>query len=213
MKTSGVPPPFPPNGKPIDTMEPLSQEPFNARIHFLFMTIIKISGMLLGNQLSRVPITSNRGNKYIVIFYINNANLSNPSPSKAGQRRSSCGLTGWFMLISQHGASNRNFTRWTTRSLMMLKHSFAKRTHTSGTPHPTSTAPIRRNGKFICGRIASSPTLLGFQRPSQSQIGVISSIKQTSPSTCYSHAVKILLYWRSRHSKGLTHLMQHRWLR
>ncbi len=41
----------------------LLQEPFNARTHFVFMTIIKISGMLFSNQSSRFPITSNRGNK------------------------------------------------------------------------------------------------------------------------------------------------------
>jgi hypothetical protein len=138
--------------------------------------------------------------------------LSNQSQSRAGQRKNSRGLTGWFMPISQHGASNRNFTRWTTRHLMTLKHSFAKRTHSYSTPHPTSTAPIWRNGKFVLGRITSSPALLGFQRPSQLQIGVVSPTKQTSPSTCYGHAVKILLYWCSRHSKGPTCLMQHQWL-
>ncbi len=63
----GIPPPFPPNGKPIDTMEPLPQ--------FVFMTIIKISSMLFSGQSGRFPITSSRGNKYIVIFYIYDANF------------------------------------------------------------------------------------------------------------------------------------------
>jgi hypothetical protein len=67
---AGIPPPFPPNSKPIDTLEPVPQESFNSRTHFIFMTIIKISDMLFSNQLGRFPITSNRGNKYIVIFYI-----------------------------------------------------------------------------------------------------------------------------------------------
>ncbi len=65
-----VPPPFSPHGKLIDTMEPLPQKSFNACTHFVFMTIIEISGMLFSNQLSWFPITSNRGNKYVVIFYI-----------------------------------------------------------------------------------------------------------------------------------------------
>jgi hypothetical protein len=48
MKTSspeGIPLPFPPNSEPIDTMELLPQELFNTRTHFIFMTIIEISGM------------------------------------------------------------------------------------------------------------------------------------------------------------------------
>jgi hypothetical protein len=47
---AGIPLPFPPDSKPIYTMELLPQEPFNARMHLLFMTIIKISGMLSTNQ-------------------------------------------------------------------------------------------------------------------------------------------------------------------
>jgi hypothetical protein len=67
---TGVPPPFPLDGKPIETMEPPPQEPFNACMHFVFMTIIEISDMLFSNQLGWFPITINRGNKYVVNFYI-----------------------------------------------------------------------------------------------------------------------------------------------
>ncbi len=135
--------------------------------------------------------------------------LTSTLPSKAGQRKSYCGRTGWFMPTLQDGASNHNFTRQTTRRLMMLKPSFAKRTHTSSAQHPTPTAPIWQNSKFVCGRITSSLTFPGFQKPSQLQTGVISPIKQTSPSTYYGHAIKILLSWHSRHSTGPTLLMQH----
>ncbi len=135
--------------------------------------------------------------------------LSNQSQSRASQRKSSCKHTSWFMPILQHGASNLNFIRWTTRHLTTLKHSFPKRTHAYSTPHPTSTAPIQQNGKFVLGKTTSSLALLGLQRPSQLQIGVISLAKQTSPSTCYGHAIKNLLYCCLRHSKGPTYLMQH----
>ncbi len=60
--------------------EPLPREPFNTRTHFVFMTIIVISKLLLSNQLGRFPITSDRGNKYIVIFYIYNANFVKSIP-------------------------------------------------------------------------------------------------------------------------------------
>jgi hypothetical protein len=65
---SGTLPAFPPNFKPIDTMEPLPQEPFNSRTHIVFMTTIGITRMLFSYQLGGFPITSNRGNKYVVIF-------------------------------------------------------------------------------------------------------------------------------------------------
>ncbi len=80
--SAAIPPPFPPNSEPIDTMEPLPQEPFNTCTHFVFITIIEISGMLFSNQLGRFPITSNRGNKYDVIFYIHNANFVKISPNQ-----------------------------------------------------------------------------------------------------------------------------------
>ncbi len=80
---AGIPPPFPLDGKPTDTMKPLPQEPFNACTHFVFMTIIKFSRMLFSDQLGRFPITSNRGNKYVIIFYIYNANFVKSIPIKS----------------------------------------------------------------------------------------------------------------------------------
>ncbi len=139
-----VPPPFSPDGKPIDTMEPLPREPFNPRMHFAFMTIIKISGMLFSNQLGQFPITSNRGNKYVVIFYTtHDANFVKSVPIKS---RSKEELLRAYRLVYAHlsaWASNCNFKRWITRCLTMLKPSFVKRTHASSTPHLTTTAPIR----------------------------------------------------------------------
>ena len=47
------------------------------------MTIMKISDMFFSNQSGQFPITSNRGNKYVVIFYIHNANFVKPVPIKS----------------------------------------------------------------------------------------------------------------------------------
>jgi hypothetical protein len=93
-------------------MEPLPQEPFNTHMHFVFMTIIKISGMLFSNQLGRFPIISKRGNKYIVIFYIYDANFIKSVPIKS---RSMEELLRVYQLVYAYitawGASNHNFTR------------------------------------------------------------------------------------------------------
>jgi hypothetical protein len=57
-----------------DPMEDVSQEPHNARTHFVFMAIYDFNGNLFTNQTGRFPITSNRGHAYVVVFYIFNAN-------------------------------------------------------------------------------------------------------------------------------------------
>jgi hypothetical protein len=80
---AGNPPPFPPDCEPIDTMAPLLQEHFDAHMHFVFMTIIEISGMLFSNQLGWFPITSNRGHKYVIIFYIYDADFVKSVPIKS----------------------------------------------------------------------------------------------------------------------------------
>jgi hypothetical protein len=118
MKTvspAGIPPPFPPNGKPIDTLEPLSQEPFNTCTHLVFMTIIKISGTLFSNQLGRFPITYNRGNKYIVIFYIYDANFVKSVPIKSRSKEELLQayrlvyayLTAWGFKLQLHKIDNK----------------------------------------------------------------------------------------------------------
>jgi hypothetical protein len=66
-------------------MAQLPQEPFNAHTHFVLMTIIEISisGMLFSNQLGQLPIMSNRGNKYVMIYYIYDANFVKSIPIKS----------------------------------------------------------------------------------------------------------------------------------
>ncbi len=81
---AGIRPPFPPDSKQIDTMEPLPQEAFNACRHLVFIAIIEISGIVFSNQLGRFPITSNRGNKYAVIFYIYIASFIESVPITSG---------------------------------------------------------------------------------------------------------------------------------
>jgi hypothetical protein len=57
-----------------DPMEDVLQEPHNAHNHFVFMAIYKINGNLFTDLTGRFPITSNRGQAYVVVFYIFDAN-------------------------------------------------------------------------------------------------------------------------------------------
>ena len=59
------------------------QEPLNARTNFVFMHIHAINGVISSNQTGQFPITSNRGNAYIVVFYVYDANYIRSVPIKS----------------------------------------------------------------------------------------------------------------------------------
>ena len=52
-----------------DTMEEVPQLPNNNSSHHVYMTINDLDGKLYSDQTGRFPITSNRGNFYVVILY------------------------------------------------------------------------------------------------------------------------------------------------
>ncbi len=51
-------------------------------INLVFMVIHDITGLVFSNQTSHFPITSNRGQSYLVIFYIYDANFIASVPIK-----------------------------------------------------------------------------------------------------------------------------------
>ena len=69
-----------------DSMEPIPQSPQNNRCHHVYMTIADIEGKLYSDQTGRFPVTSNRGNSYIVIFYTSDGNYIKSYPIKSRHR-------------------------------------------------------------------------------------------------------------------------------
>jgi hypothetical protein len=176
------------------------------------MTIIKILGMLFSKKSGRFPITSNRGNMCVVIFYIYDAIFVKSVPIKSQSKEE---LLRAYRLVYAY-LTVQGFKPQLYKMDNKMSHDVEtfickKNTHLQYTPpNINRTNPMEWD---ICTwKNTSSPASLGFQRPSQLQIGVVSLTKQTSPSICYGHAIKILLYMRSRHLKDPTCLMQHRWL-
>jgi hypothetical protein len=51
-------------------MDTAQQEPTNKRTQHVFMTICKVTGSISSNQSGRFPITSNRINAYVTLFYV-----------------------------------------------------------------------------------------------------------------------------------------------
>eukprot|EP00804_Cyclotella_cryptica_P020487 CCRYP_019795-RA/>CCRYP_019795-RA protein AED:0.41 eAED:0.41 QI:0/-1/0/1/-1/1/1/0/277 len=71
---------------PHNTMEPPQQAPNNDKTNMVFLTIAKVDGQLFTDQTGRFPVTSSRGNNYIVIFYIVDANYIKSYPIKSRHR-------------------------------------------------------------------------------------------------------------------------------
>jgi hypothetical protein len=63
-------------------METPQQTLTNEKTHAIFMTIHTVDGHLYSNQTSHMPVTSNRGHAYVVIFYVYDANYVKSIPIK-----------------------------------------------------------------------------------------------------------------------------------
>ena len=58
----------------LTAMDHVEQTPSNEKTHAVYMTKHDINGKLFTDQTGRMPVTSNCGHAYIVIFYIFDAN-------------------------------------------------------------------------------------------------------------------------------------------
>ena len=69
-----------------DSMDPVPQTPMNDRCHHVYMSITEMDGKVYSDQTGRFPITSNRGNCYVVIFYAADGNYIKSYPIKSRHR-------------------------------------------------------------------------------------------------------------------------------
>ncbi|KAL7524050.1 hypothetical protein ACHAXR_001126, partial [Thalassiosira sp. AJA248-18] len=69
-----------------DSMEPVPQTPLNDKTHHVYMSIAEVEGRLYSDQTGRFPITSNRGNCYVIIFYAADGNYIKSYPIKSRHR-------------------------------------------------------------------------------------------------------------------------------
>jgi hypothetical protein len=67
----------------VDTnMDASPQEPTNKCTHHIFMTVREVTGSVSSKQSGRFPITSNRGNAYVALFYVYDLNYIKSVPIK-----------------------------------------------------------------------------------------------------------------------------------
>ena len=69
-----------------DSMESVPQTPTNDKTHHVYMSLTEVEGRLYSNQTGRFPITSNRGNCYVIIFYVVDGNYIKSYPIKSRHR-------------------------------------------------------------------------------------------------------------------------------
>jgi len=64
-------------------MKEKEQAPNNDKTNMVFMTIVEVVRQLFTDQTDRLPVTSNCGNNYIVIFYAVDPNYIKAYPIKS----------------------------------------------------------------------------------------------------------------------------------
>ena len=69
-----------------DSMTTVPQAPNNDKTHEVYMSISEMEGKLFSDQTGRFPITSNRGNCYVIIFYAADGNFIKSYPIKSRHR-------------------------------------------------------------------------------------------------------------------------------
>jgi hypothetical protein len=63
-----------------------AQAPHNDKTNMVFMSMVEVEGQLFTDQTGRFPVSSNRGNNYIVIFYAVDPNYIKSYPIKSRHR-------------------------------------------------------------------------------------------------------------------------------
>eukprot|EP00804_Cyclotella_cryptica_P022689 CCRYP_012483-RA/>CCRYP_012483-RA protein AED:0.32 eAED:0.32 QI:0/0/0/1/0/0/3/0/684 len=71
---------------PTDHMLELPQAPNNDKTNMVYMSTVEVDGQLFTDQTGGFPVTSNRGNNYIVIFYAVDPNFIKLYPIKSRHR-------------------------------------------------------------------------------------------------------------------------------
>jgi hypothetical protein len=69
-----------------DALATPEQSPGNQKTHLVYMTVAKAEGFISSDQTGMFPKTSNRGMKYICIFYIYDPNFIKGIPLKSRKK-------------------------------------------------------------------------------------------------------------------------------
>ncbi|KAL7481872.1 hypothetical protein ACHAW6_007552 [Cyclotella cf. meneghiniana] len=132
-----------------DPMEKPQQLPLNDKTNIVFITMVDIQGHLFTDQTGCFPLTSNRGNNYVVIFYTVDAN----------HIKSYHSFVPTMMCIHTCACKDidHSYTNLTMNHLTMWKHSSPRTMQASNTPLLKFIKPSLRNMPFECGKTILLP--------------------------------------------------------
>ena len=71
----------------VDAMTVPTQEPINKKTNLVYVTVSLADGWIASNQTGAFPRVSNRGHKYISVFYVYDANFVKGVPVKSRHRQ------------------------------------------------------------------------------------------------------------------------------
>ena len=98
-----------------ETMATPVQVPGNRKTHSVFMTTVLADDWIASDQTGAFPRTSNKGNKYICVFYVFDPNFIKGVPIKSKHREELLGCTRKCINGLRPAASNYNYTKWTMK--------------------------------------------------------------------------------------------------
>jgi hypothetical protein len=69
-----------PHNRVDSNMDTPPQQPSNKRTQHIFLAVHDVIGGIASDQTGRFPVTSNRGNSYVALFYVFDPNYIKPLP-------------------------------------------------------------------------------------------------------------------------------------
>ena len=93
-----------------DAMATPIQTDGNDNTHLVYMSIIDSKGLVCSNQTGMFPRISNRGMKYLCIFYTCDANFIKSVPIKSREKRNYSAHTKKSTTSANNEVSNQNYT-------------------------------------------------------------------------------------------------------
>ncbi|KAL7475143.1 LOW QUALITY PROTEIN: hypothetical protein ACHAW6_001069 [Cyclotella cf. meneghiniana] len=141
-----------------DPMEEPQQLPLNDKTNMVFMSTVDIQGQLFTNQSGQFPITSNRGNNYIVIY----STQWMPMTSSHTQPNHVTDLLAYndvYAYLHMCDDIAHSYTNLTMSPPMMWEHSSLKTTPASNIHLQKSIKPTLPNKPFAPGKTILLPCM------------------------------------------------------
>ena len=143
------------------------QEPKNEKTHVVYMTTAKAEGLIASDQTGMFPRTSNRGNKYICIFYVYDSNFIKGVPIKSRKKDELLKAYKEIYAYCEQRGYKPQLHKLDNETSKMLRHLLQVSKLTCNTHHQTCTGPIQQREPCRHGSHVASPYLHRYPQSSQ----------------------------------------------